>query len=34
VLERVDPDEPVFVRDSQLKERAAHWRGILKAGGA
>jgi hypothetical protein len=34
VLERLDPDEPVFVRDSQLKERAAHWRGILKAGGA
>lgn len=34
VLERLDPDEPVFVRDSQLKERAAHWRGILKAAGA
>ena len=34
VLERLDPDEQVFVRDSQLKERAAHWRGMLKAGGA
>ena len=34
VLERLDPDEPVFVRDSQLKERAAHWRGTLNAGHA
>ena len=31
VLERLDPDEPVFVRDSQLKERAAYWRAALKA---
>ena len=34
VLERLDPDELVFVRDSQLKERAAHWRGVLKAANA
>ncbi len=34
VLERLDPDEPTFVRDSQLKERAAHWRGMLKAANA
>ena len=31
VLERLDPDELAFVRDSQLKERAAHWRGVLNA---
>ncbi len=31
VLERLDPDEPLFVRDSLLKERAAHWRGVLGA---
>jgi hypothetical protein len=31
VLERLDPDELAFVRDSPLKERAAHWRGVLKA---
>lgn len=34
VLERLDPDEPVYVRDSQLKERAAHWRSVLKAANA
>ena len=31
VLERLDPDEPAFVRDSLLKERAAHWRATLNA---
>jgi hypothetical protein len=31
VLERLDPEELAFVRDSQLKERAAHWRSVLKA---
>jgi len=31
VLEKLDPDEPAFVRDSQLKDRAAHWRAALRA---
>jgi hypothetical protein len=31
VLERLDPDELAFIRDSQLKERAAHWRAALGA---
>jgi len=31
VLEQLDPDEPDFVRDSQLKERAAYWRANLRA---
>jgi len=30
-IERLDPDEPTFVRDSQLKERAAYWRATLQA---
>jgi hypothetical protein len=34
VLERLDPDEPTFVRDSQLKERTAHWRAMLNAADA
>ena len=34
VLERLDPDELPFVRDSQLKERAAHWRSVLRAASA
>jgi hypothetical protein len=34
VLERLEPDEPAFVRDSQLKERTAHWRGTLNAADA
>jgi len=34
VLERLDPEEPVFVRDSQLKDRTAHWRTTLGAGSA
>ena len=34
VLERLDPEEPAFVRDSQLKDRAAHWRAALGAGSA
>src|SRR5262249_1763830 len=25
VLERLDPDEPAFVRDDQMKDRLAHW---------
>ena len=31
VLERLDPEEPTFIRDSQLKERVAHWRAALRA---
>jgi hypothetical protein len=31
VLERLDPEELVFVRDGQLKGRAAHWRATLGA---
>ena len=34
VFERLDPDEPSFVRDSQLKERVAYWRAALKAADA
>lgn len=34
VLERLDPEEPAFVRDSQLKDRAAHWRATLNAASA
>ena len=31
VLERLDPEEPAFVRDSLMKERSAHWLATLKA---
>ena len=31
VLERLDPEELAFVRDSQLKERVAYWRTALGA---
>lgn len=34
VLERLDSDELVFIRDSQLRERAAHWRATLRAADA
>ena len=34
VLERLDPDEPAFVRDSLLKERGTHWRATLNAASA
>ena len=34
VLERLDPDEPAFVRDSLLKERAVYWRATLNAASA
>jgi hypothetical protein len=34
VLERLDPEELAFVRNSQLKERAAYWRATLGAANA
>jgi hypothetical protein len=33
-LERLDPDEPAFVRDDQMKDRLAHWLTMLKASSA
>ena len=34
VLERLDAEELAFVRDGQLKDRAAHWRTTLRAASA
>jgi hypothetical protein len=34
VLERLDPEELAFVRDGQLKDRAAHWLMTLGAASA
>jgi len=31
VLERLDEEELAYVRDRKLKDRLAHWRGVLSA---